>query len=705
MIVSASLYLLAWLSLVLLLGIAAYPLTRRSLSGLVDSYGLSKICGVVLFTYLAWLSSFIGIGVLPIFVVLITGGAILSLYKRLDFSLFGFYEFLFALSFLSFALVRSFYPEIYGAEKFMDFAILNTLFRAESFPPFDPWLSGKYLDFYYYFGHLMVATIGKLTGTPPEVAYNLGLSLFFALSITTAVSLGYNLTGRKSYGLLAAFLVVLSGNLRSVVLALETAYHGFMPSISYYWSSSRVIPNTVNEFPSFTFLHGDLHAHLAAIPLQLLFLLLLLNLYRSLQRGRFGIGTGILTGFVLGFLFPVNSWDYPTYLFITVMITVYLLGRGGQILKVLFIIIGSSLIFFIPFHASFHPSGVSGVGLVGVHTRVIDYILVFGLMLLPLTLFVAHQHHIQPLGQMGRGKLLSGALSLTTLLALLTLSYLRGVELPFLLIVMLAICIRYLYRAREGEPSGDTPFVMILIISGLLVSIFCELFYVRDSFAHPLERFNTVFKLYLQVWILFAVSASFALSQISGRLEGSVRSLYVLMITFLLISGIIFPATTAIVLTNGFSGGFSGEPSLDGMRYLKEWHPGDYHAIRWMRANLRENDIVLERWGESYTLTGRVSANTGIPTPLGWAGHEIIWRSNQTLVNQRLRDVDTIYTTENTTRIRELLRKYRITHIYVGKLERERYGDLALKLDETLDLVYEDRRNSTAIYQVNDGNG
>jgi len=104
--------------------------------------------------------------------------------------------------------------------------------------------------------------------------------------------------------------------------------------------------------------------------------------------------------------------------------------------------------------------------------------------------------------------------------------------------------------------------------------------------------------------------------------------------------------------------------------------------------------------GESYTLSGRISANTGIPTPLGWAGHEIIWRSNQTLANQRLLDVDTIYTTWNMTRMLELVRKYRITHIYVGELEYEKYSDLVLKFDDIFDVVYADKRNSTLIYRV-----
>ena len=42
----------------------------------------------------------------------------------------------------------------------------------------------------------------------------------------------------------------------------------------WYWNPSRVIPplggNEITEFPLFTFIYSDLHAHMIAIPLALL---------------------------------------------------------------------------------------------------------------------------------------------------------------------------------------------------------------------------------------------------------------------------------------------------------------------------------------------------------------------------------------------------------------------------------------------------
>ena len=192
-----------------------------------DRYGFSKILGLSLFTYFSYLFSVDK--TIIVFIVIIVFGIVAFQKLRLNPPLScSFYEVLFAACFFLFALICSFYPEINGAEKFMDFAILNAVFRAESFPPLDPWLSGEHLDFYYYFGHLMVSSLAKLTGTPVEVAYNLGLSMFFALAVTTAASLGYNLTNKRRYALLTAFFVVLSGNLCQELYSFGSRQIGFL---------------------------------------------------------------------------------------------------------------------------------------------------------------------------------------------------------------------------------------------------------------------------------------------------------------------------------------------------------------------------------------------------------------------------------------------------------------------------------------------
>ncbi|RZN15479.1 MAG: hypothetical protein EF812_02270 [Methanosarcinales archaeon] len=692
MFLSNIFYLCFWWLAIFILGAATYPISYRLFPALKDRYGFSKILGLSLFTYLSYLFSVDK--TIIIFIVIIVFGIVVFQKLRLKLTLppfCSFYEVLFAASFFLFALIRSFYPEINGAEKFMDFAILNAVFRAESFPPLDPWLSGENLDFYYYFGHLMVSSIAKLTGTPVGVAYNLGLSMFFALAVTTAASLGYNLTNKRKYAMLTAFFVVISGNLKSVLLAFSIAYSGILSNIPYYWESSRVIPNTANEFPCFTFLHGDLHAHLAAIPLQLLLLVLLLNLYREKNVAFF---TCVCTGFVLGFLFPTNSWDYPTYLSITAFLVFYAAGVNKKAFSTLLAIVISSLLLFAPFYEAFNHSGVAGISMVSTYTVIQHYVLVFGLCLLPLVFFVLYRSvptlkHERPVRI---------ACVLVCFTIILFVSSKTGFQLLAPLLFLISLCAYNLQKTRKKDQADDESFIMLLALTGLLISLFCEIFYINDAFTVPFERFNTVFKLYMQTWILFTVAGVYAVYHFEYKLNGVKQKVWLGFVVLLVISGLIFPAATVLFKTNMFS----GEANLDGMAYLEKIYPGDYHAIRWMRLNLADDVIVLERFGESYTLSSRISTNTGIPTVLGWAGHEIMWRLDRAKVNQKINDVNTIYTTRNRSDVLSLINKYNITHIYVGTMEQQYYGKAVLKFknDSSFKPIYKDVHNSTTIYEI-----
>lgn len=159
--------------------------------------------------------------------------------------------------------------------------------RTSSFPPADPWFAGGSLDFYYYFGYLAVGAPGKLFSVEPSMLFNLAIALTFALSFNLLFGFGYNLThGKIRYGFLTALFVILLGNLQGVKEFISMYLIKETTIVGYYWSSSRVIPYTINEFPYFSFIHGDLHSHMIAIPFQLLVLAFLLNIYLRKDSNR-----------------------------------------------------------------------------------------------------------------------------------------------------------------------------------------------------------------------------------------------------------------------------------------------------------------------------------------------------------------------------------------------------------------------------------
>lgn len=251
--------------------------------------------------------------------------------------------FLLAFGFL--VAVRAVDPAIFprAGEKFLDFGLLQSLTRADTLPPEDMWFAGEPVR-YYYGGHLVSHLLAMLTGTPPRYAYNLALATVFATYVTgafdlagaVAASRGYD---RRTAAWVGAFFVGLAGNVQtggrlllqalpsglqsSAVAAIQPhveADVAAMLSPDYWgpfrtmWNSSRVIPGTINEFPLFAFLNGDLHAHMVGPTFLLLAAAVAFALYRT-PAEESGRRRALLFGVVpvIGaFQAVVNTWGFPT---------------------------------------------------------------------------------------------------------------------------------------------------------------------------------------------------------------------------------------------------------------------------------------------------------------------------------------------------------------------------------------------------------
>ncbi|TAH55381.1 MAG: hypothetical protein EWM52_13130, partial [Methanosarcina mazei] len=299
------------------------PFIRSAGNRLADGgYSVSRALGIMLVTYLSWIFSYIlGFSFTAVLIAFFLLCSVsIFLYRKQKFfpgrKVLVVNELVFASGFFFFLLVRTYLPEIYRHEKFMDFAFLNAVIRASSFPPQDPWFAGGLMDFYYYFGYLSVAVFGKLSAVKPSILFNLAVALTFALSLNAFFGMGYNLTrGKIRYGILTAVFGMLLGNLQGLIEFVSVYIRHEQALGGYYWSSSRVIPFTINEFPYFSFIHGDLHSHMLAIPFQLLVLAFLLNMhFRKNEDSIFENSLALLMfSMSLGFLFPFNSWDFPVY--------------------------------------------------------------------------------------------------------------------------------------------------------------------------------------------------------------------------------------------------------------------------------------------------------------------------------------------------------------------------------------------------------
>jgi YYY domain-containing protein len=237
-------------------------------------------------------------------------------------------------------------------------------------------------------------------------------------------------------------------------------------------------------------------------------------------------------------------------------------------------------------------------------------------------------------------------------------------------------------------------FVLLGIVVALLLTLSVEFFYLDDNFK---VRMNTIFKFYFQAWVLMAISSAFAVYWLT-RKRGWLRTSVAVGFWVLFAMGMVYPVLGNI----SRAGNFDHPPNLDGTAYLAESQPDDHAAIAWLNENVEGAPVILEApgaGGSSYVYEGRVSALTGLPTLLGWAGHEGQWRGSYEIQSAREPDIETIYNTLDTEAALTLLDKYDITYVYVGLLERSKYEPRALeKFARFMDVVYEN--DGVMIYKV-----
>jgi YYY domain-containing protein len=658
-------------------------------------------------------------------------------------------ELLFAVAFGVWVLVRAYNPEISGTEKPMDFAFLNAILRSEYFPPLDPWLSGFAIS-YYYFGYLIMAVLARLSGVPSEVAFNLAIALLFALTANGAFCLTYNLVSKHregrsrrdafatAFGALGAIFVAVLGNLEGVLEVMHTRGLGspsfwqwvdvknlaaapvsgsWVPADTWWWwRASRVVHDVVlgmeqeviDEFPFFSFLLGDMHPHVLGLPFVLLALGLGLNLLWSRREAHWWEMT--VLGVCLGGLGFINSWDMPIYLFICLVaygLASYrrhaAFGRAwlGDVGSFSVIVVSLCFLLYLPFWMGFRSQAGGIAPVLLVKTRLHQYLIMFGTFVYAVAPFAFYRLWRTAAALKTPGSAATGGRRLpfvsvaVLVLLMLVCALLFLVKLYLVALLLLVIGVGLLALANGlhhsllPEVTSSASFALILGLVGLLLTFSVELVFLRDSFG---TRMNTVFKFYYQAWVLMGISCAFALYYLGPWTRGRQRApstLWVAGFVPLLLAGLVYP----VLATHNKTAGFAGTPTLDGMAHLESAYNDDLAAIRWLRANASGAPVSLEATGGSYTYYGRVSVHTGLPTLLGWGGHQLQWRGNYEEPGRREPDIETIYTSPDPERTRALLDEYDIAYVYVGPLERDTYrlGRPVLdKLESLMDVVYQE---------------
>ena len=638
------------------------------------------------------------------------------------------------------------------------------------------------------------------------------------------------------YGLLGALFVGFLGNLEGLI---ELAYHKSLVPLSWlqwldikqltdnppssgltggfwwWWHASRVIHDkdllgnsieVIDEFPFFSFLLGDMHPHVLALPFAILAVALALNLLlgarswtarsagvvagnskldaRNLTARGAGAETGdtasfrlqvssfwsmlggathlgipgiILYAVAFGALAFLNTWDFPIYVGLATLalgvgwaladrLSWPVVGRaaaGGVVLVVL------GYLLYLPFYLGFQSQLGGILPNLLFPSRLSQFMVMFGLFLLGIVFFLALLTRELPGRRVLRGFLVALPFTLLVPLVLLAGVALSMAALPqgkafvqevlnnpavqanvgspslggliglvarlrlatpwtwLALAGLIAWAVGVLWAGLSGGAEEQSEaltaatrrrvaaspdlFAIIMIGLALTLTLIPEFVYLRDLFG---TRMNTVFKLYYQAWLLLGLAAAYGVSRLAERGVALWLKLPALILTGLFVLGSLWYPLAAIPSK---ADSFKGEPTLDGLMYLRRNNPGDVAAIEWIRANVAPDAVVLEASGGSYSPegAGRISMSTGNPTLLGWDFHERQWRGNKgydKLAAGRPEVIEQVYRTARAEELPGLLEQWGLDYVLIGGLERNKYkiSEAALaRFDAVLKLVYD----------------
>ncbi|WML66830.1 MAG: hypothetical protein METHP_00289 [Methanoregula sp. SKADARSKE-2] len=633
---------ISWLAVIALLLLSLYPSLKKIFGS--SAFPASFSASILIFTLITWYCGLarlpVQLGLLPF--LLLFGYHVGNRHYRFA-ELKGEWHWV-ALFFFCFFLMidlRFVNPTISYAEKFMDHAFLESIIRNPVVPPLDPWFSGRTLNVYYYLGYWIFGCLAIVSGVPSGIAFNLALPTVFALAAINVYAIGTHLLERFRWMPLLLFFIPNPSFFWQFIQGRA------LPSA--LWDSTRTIINTINEYPLFSFVWGDVHAHVISIFNQVFLLFLLLFAYKHGATlgslARWFVTTLIILS--LGAMPLINTWDVLIYAPTTMVAGAWILWRGHGIEslrrsgKYLLVIPSVAILLYLPFYLELQTH-TGGIGIVRTPSDPVEFLLVNGFFIALILVFLAKDIARRP--------------------------YLLGLALPFLILgyyaaAVAAIPVAFLSTRIFVDKKGGFPD--ILAISGLGILLLCELFFLKDNMGDTYFRMNTVFKAYLPAWIMLGI-ASFSMAGKWLAVRIPVLPSKITAVLLVLVIGGLFLLPPVVSYNSGY-----GTGTLDGIAYLNETHPGDAAAINYLRT-LPGNEQIVEAEGGDYSYCSRVSSFTGIPAIIGMPFHEFMWRSDDTSwFDTRKADIKAIY--EKPEKTIPLMKKYNATLLYVGDSEREKY--------------------------------
>ncbi len=587
-------------------------------------------------------------------------------------------------------------------EQFMDYGFMQTMYRQKELVPFDMWFSGSRLN-YYYLGQAMAVYLCRLSLVKPEYGYNLMLCTIFAAifmmsaTLVEAVLSFFNREitpvryfNRVAGALLGALLTACGGNGHYLVYGIFLPFmekitkkelvkdYWFPDSTAFIGNFPEVDDKGKHEFPSYTMILGDLHAHVCNMLFTIPLLVLLLDyaaaamagadtqinrppekkekkllpytaqrtvnsnkkpafnfpkkvlLFEGFDKSELYSGFILLTALLLGLYSGVNYWDFPIYFVIagavilfcdykkygiSVRTTLFVLLKGAVILAI-------ETLIMLPFSLNFEKIS-SEIGICDRHTALWQLILIWGFRI-----------------------------------------YAAGALLVYIFVRI---------RKRKEVNSMELGLIALILCAVGLI-IMPELIYVKDIYGDAYQRYNTMFKLTYQGYILFGIVTGIAVGLFLSSSRFAVVNA-VLFIILGLFSSTYIVKSTKMWFGNVLEGDYrKGISAVDFMRSGENDYSLEWGAIEYINDLDDRHINIVEAAGTSYQPDCKLSVFTGANTVVGWYVHEWLWRSDSDIVGSRTNEVRMFYESGDLEYCRDFIDRYGVEYIYIGPREYNYYN-------------------------------
>jgi uncharacterized membrane protein len=525
-------------------------------------------------------------------------------------------------------------PSQYGAEKLFNLSLQQSFTYGAGYPPESVWLAGE-RETYYILPRVLPGLATYLSvhyfDAPAQIAglfFHLSDAFYNTLAVMTLGCIAYLLLQRARIKKISAVLLSASIGIFPFLAAPVRIFAQLFEGHIDFWSLSRIIPFTINEYPFWNYAFADNHAHNNAAFLDVFVWFLTLML---LSRGNgFNRGQKIQFGLLLGVCATALLMAQTGSAFIAVVVFALPLvlmffesvrsGQGRAFTELLAWPAGFAFLLSLPDVLSRpQPRVLWNWVPPRLASSINDYSNVYFSIFVFLGLCLVFLNY--PRGLFSR--LSSLRFSIPAVVAALIAAAILGY--PALLVAGF-FC---LLACAPAAGFGDADFRFSKrVMAALFVLIgFPEIVGINFDMGPDYIRFNTAFKFLYTAFFTIPLSLVFVyslqpqpeLKKWPKRAAGTCVCVFALVM-----------AAVQIATLNKRIAASRPAGGLNGMEFLAKQRPADALLIEKLNL-LRGRVVIVEACGmppreASYTLAGRISAYSGRPSLCGWGMHSFLHR-------------------------------------------------------------------------------